>query len=212
MQSFPRMPRFPRFLAAIGGIAVFASVLLVPRVSLAEDNGVADQPQPTEPYANWMLAGYLAAPLLALGSAYALSELHGGRVRDGDAVAGITLGLLLPMSIHVTAGEPGLGVRALLGWPLAMAAGTFAGGVLGLGGALLFYHSSSDEDDGLGALAWVAVGAGLGFVAGAVGWVVFDVDDAYDRDRARRRNSSSLTFGFAPVPHGGALGVLSATF
>lgn len=174
----------------------------------------ANGPHSSEPYATWLLGSYLVAPLLATGVAFGIAGVSRSEVTEGGVIIGAAVGALLPAAVHVMFGEPLLGVRAYLLWPLITVGGAIMGGLAGVVVYALFAdHDQSGllGDDDFGSLAYVAVGALAGLCIGGVLWPVFDILDASQRD-AKRHGATRLTWGVAPAAHGGAIGTLRASF
>ena len=204
--------RSSKLVAAISFSLALSCAWASPNVLQAEYSGDAEAPQRAEPYADWLLGSYLAAPLLATGAAFGLAGLQQHSLSAGDALAGIAIGALLPAGMHLIHNEIGLGIRAYLLWPLVSVGSGVIGGLLGGAAYALFAKARRpDDDDDLAGLAYAAVGATVGLVIGAVFWPIFDVADAHRRDR-HRHGPARLTFGVVPTAHGGALGVLNARF
>jgi hypothetical protein len=204
--------RTSRF-AAIGVGMALAYLTFTPGVLRADDSHEYGPPHATEPYAGWLLGAYLSAPLLGIGATYALAGFRSSRVNGGDEVAGILLALLLPSSIHLYFGQLGLATRSFFLWPLAAVGGAFFGLVLGavVGAGVRGRAEDDDLSFGEHLLIYGAVGAPIGLVLAAIVWPIFDVQDAFARDK-RRSKKSNFSVGIVPCPHGGVLGVLHGTF
>lgn len=180
----------------------------------AEYSGDAKGPHSSEPYVSWLLGSYLAAPLLATGVAFGIAGASHSEVSEGGVIIGAAVGALLPAAVHVMFGEPLLGVRAYLLWPLIIVGSGIIGGLVGGVVYALFADrkkSSLLGDDDFGSLGYVALGALAGLCIGGVLWPVFDILDTSQRD-AKRHGATPLSWGVAPAAHGGALGTLRARF
>jgi hypothetical protein len=96
-----------------------------------------------------------------------------------------------------------LGVRA--GAPLALA---IVGGVVGLAAS-----SGNNSDDGWGALAGVAVGAGVGFCLGIVGAIAIDAA-AFSEEKIPAKAPAMASFTIvptvAPIHNGASFGFVGA--
>jgi hypothetical protein len=165
--------------------------------------------EPSEPrarYTGWLVASYLAVPLVIIGVPWAASELSTNR--DMPVIAGISglvLAMVLPATVHLAHEERDLGLRSLALFPALTAAGVVSGFLLGL--AVGTQDLRHPHDDSL-ALEYAVVAGLVGGGVGCVVWAIVDILAMSSEPDLEARAQHSLRLAILPT-HDGAFGSLT---
>jgi hypothetical protein len=207
------MNQVQSWLVRVAGATLLVACLSV-APARAEDRLVAALPAPAtyenaDDYTIVLLSSYVAAPLLGTGLTLTISGLDEGGVTPLSAAIGFGSALFVPATVHWLSGERRLAARAFFGWPVAMLAGGLSVGLVAILTVAIFDPFEGRDGGGPGNGFVIAAGAAIGAGMAAIAFPIFDIIDTHARRAHKRVHSAPpLTFSVAPLPRGGAVGLL----